>query len=165
MAARPQMSIVAVGRLREAFWKDAEAEYVKRLTAYTSKITVVEVADEPTPDDASAAQEETIREREAARLLAKIGARDYVIALDRTGRAFDSPGFAAHLERMAADGEASALTFIIGGSLGLHASLLDRANLVLSFGAFTFPHQLMRVILLEQLYRAAKIQRGEAYHK
>jgi 23S rRNA (pseudouridine1915-N3)-methyltransferase len=165
MAARQQVSIVAVGRLREKFWKDAEAEYVKRLTTYTSKITVVEVADEPTPDDASAAQEETIRERESERILAKVGPRDYVIVLDRTGKSFDSPGFAAHLERVAADGEASALSFVIGGSLGLHASVLERANLVLSFGAFTFPHQLMRVILLEQLYRAAKIQRGEAYHK
>jgi 23S rRNA (pseudouridine1915-N3)-methyltransferase len=165
MAARPQMSIVAVGRLREAFWKDAEAEYVKRLTAYTSKLNVVEVADEPTPDNASPAQEETIREREAERILAKVGARDYVTALDRTGRAFDSPGFAAYLERVTADGEASALTFVIGGSLGLHTSVLDRANLVLSFGAFTYPHQLMRIVLLEQLFRAAKIQRGEAYHK
>lgn len=165
MAARPQMSIVAVGRLREAFWKDAEAEYVKRLTAYTSKLSVIEVADEPTPDNASSAQEETIQQREAERILSKVGGRDYVIALDRTGRSFDSPGFATHLERVTADGEASSLTFVIGGSLGLHTSVLDRANLLLSFGTFTYPHQLMRVVLLEQLFRAAKIQRGEAYHK
>jgi 23S rRNA (pseudouridine1915-N3)-methyltransferase len=165
MAAKPQVKIVAVGRLRERHWLDAEAEYRKRLTSYTAKLTVAEVADEPTPDDASLAQEETIRQKEGERLLTHIGPRDYVIALDRSGRSFDSPGFAAHLDRITAEEGASTLTFIIGGSLGLNAPVLDRADLILSFGAFTYPHQLMRVILLEQFYRAAKIQRGEPYHK
>ena len=164
MAGKPQVKIVAVGRLRETFWQDAAAEYRKRLTAYTTKLTVVEVADEPTPDGASAAEEENILRREGERILAQVGAREYVIALDRNGKTLDSPAFAAHLERVGADGD-NALTFVIGGSLGLHQSVLDRAALALSFGAFTYPHQLMRVVLLEQLYRAFKILRGEAYHK
>jgi 23S rRNA (pseudouridine1915-N3)-methyltransferase len=165
MAAKYGVTIVAVGRLREKFWQDAEAEYWKRLTSYTSKLTIAEVADEPTPDAASPAQEAAIRAREGERIRAKIGERDYVIALDRAGRALDSPGLAAHLEQTAASGQASAFTFIIGGSLGLDDTTLARADLLLSFGAFTYPHQFMRVILLEQLYRAAKIQRGEPYHK
>jgi 23S rRNA (pseudouridine1915-N3)-methyltransferase len=165
MAAKPQVKIIAVGRLRERHWQDAEAEYRKRLASYTAKLTVAEVADEPTPDAASDAQEEVIRQREGDRLLAQIGQREYVIALDRSGRSFDSPGFAAHLDRVTAEESASALTFVIGGSLGLSAPVLDRANLILSFGAFTYPHQLMRVILLEQIYRTARIQRGEPYHK
>jgi 23S rRNA (pseudouridine1915-N3)-methyltransferase len=165
MAAKPQVKIVAVGRLRERHWQDAEAEYRKRLGSYTAKLTVAEVADEPTPDDAPPAQEEAIRQREGERLLVQIGQREYVIALDRSGRSFDSLGFAAHLDRITAEEGASALTFVIGGSLGLSAAVLNRADLALSFGAFTFPHQLMRVILLEQIYRAAKIQRGEPYHK
>jgi 23S rRNA (pseudouridine1915-N3)-methyltransferase len=162
--ARVQVTIIAVGRLRETFWKEAEAEYLKRLSGHTSKIAVVEVADEPTPEDASESQEETIKQKEGARILAQIGERDYVIALDRTGKIFDSLAFAAHLERLATEGN-SAFTYIIGGSLGLHTLVLSRANTCLSFGAFTFPHQLMRIILLEQLYRASKIARGENYHK
>ena len=162
---RPQITILCVGKLRERYWQDAEAEYRKRLGAYTVKWTVTEVADEPTPDDASPAQEETIRRKEGERLLAKIGERDYVIALDREGQAFDSPGFASHLEWATAENGASAFVFVIGGSLGLHQSVLDRAKLRVSFGAFTFPHQLMRVLLHEQLYRAFKILRGEPYHK
>lgn len=166
MAAKPQVTVIGVGRLREKYWQDAQAEYVKRLSGYTSRLAVVEVADEPTPDAASPAEEENIRRREAERLLAKVGERDYLIALDGTlGRTLTSPQFAAHLERAAAEGGASAFAFVIGGSLGLHESVLERADLALSFGAFTYPHQLMRVILLEQLYRAAKIQRGEPYHK
>ncbi|MES2459764.1 MAG: 23S rRNA (pseudouridine(1915)-N(3))-methyltransferase RlmH [Armatimonadota bacterium] len=166
MAAKPQVRILVVGRLRERYWQDAEAEYRKRLTSYTTRLELLEVADEPTPDDASPAQEEAIRLKEAERLLAKIGDREYVIALDGTqGKTFTSTGFAAHLEKVLAEGGQSVLTFVIGGSLGLHDTLLARANLAVSFGAFTFPHQLMRVLLLEQMYRAFKIQRGEPYHK
>lgn len=166
MAAKPQVKILAVGKLREPFWKAAQEEYTKRLTGYTSRIEVVEVADEASPDDASTAQEAAVRLREAERLLAKISERDYVIALDGThGKVFTSPAFAAHLETLAANGDASAFVFVIGGSLGLHESVRTRANLLLTFGSFTYPHQMMRVILLEQLYRASKIARGEAYHK
>lgn len=162
--ARVHVTIVAVGRLRETFWKDAEAEYLKRLSGHMSKIAVAEIPDEPTPEDASEAQEEAIRQKEGTRILAQLGERDYVIALDRTGKTFNSLTFAAHLERLATEGN-SAFAYVIGGSLGLHSSVLTRADLLLSFGAFTYPHQLMRVILLEQLYRASKISRGENYHK
>lgn len=165
MAAKLQMKIVAVGKVREAFWRDATAEYSTRLTGQTTKFGIVEVADEPTPDSSSAAQEEAIRTREGERILAQIGPREYVIALDRNGRSFDSVQFAAHLEQIASSGAASALCFVIGGSLGLSQAVLSRADLTLSFGAFTFPHQMMRVILLEQLFRAGKINRGESYHK
>jgi 23S rRNA (pseudouridine1915-N3)-methyltransferase len=151
MAARPQISIVAVGRLRETFWRDAESEYQRRLTAYTSRFSIAEVADEPTPENASAAQEEQVKAAEAERILAKIGVREYVVALDRKGRAFDSLGFASHLETLTAEQSVSAMTFVIGGSLGLHSSVLERADLLLSFGSFTFPHPLLRVVLLEQL--------------
>jgi 23S rRNA (pseudouridine1915-N3)-methyltransferase len=164
MTGKFAVTVVCVGKLREAFWKDAEAEYVKRLSAFTSRLSVVEVADEPTPENASPATEEAIRAKEAERILARLGERDYVIALDRGGATLDSPGFAARLERLASDGN-SAFAFVIGGSLGLHDTVLARAGLTLSFGAFTYPHQLMRVILLEQLYRAGKINRGENYHK
>jgi 23S rRNA (pseudouridine1915-N3)-methyltransferase len=165
MAARFALTVLAVGRLREKFWQDAEAEYKKRLGSYTTKLNVIEVSDEPTPDDASPAQEELIRRREGERLLAKIGDREYVVVLDREGRSLDSPRFAAHLERTVAEGGASSFVFVIGGSLGLHETVLSRADLHISFGAFTYPHQLMRIILLEQLYRAFKINRGEPYHK
>lgn len=166
MAAKPQVRILVVGRLRERYWQDAEAEYRKRLTSYTTRLEILEVADEPTPDDASPAQEQAIRHKEAERLLAKIGEREYVVALDGSeGKAFTSPAFASHLEKVLADGAHSVLSFVIGGSLGLHETLLVRADLTVSFGMFTFPHQLMRVLLLEQVYRAFKIQRGEPYHK
>lgn len=165
MAAKVAITLVVVGRLREKYWQEAEAEYRKRLGAYTTRINVVEVSDEPTPDDASPAQEEAIRRKEGERLLARTGERDYVIVLDRGGRTFDSPGLAAHLEKLTAEEGVSAFAFVIGGSLGLHEAVLARANLTLTFGAFTYPHQLMRVILLEQIYRAFKIQQGAPYHK
>jgi 23S rRNA (pseudouridine1915-N3)-methyltransferase len=165
MAGKPTLRIIAVGKLRERFWQDAEAEYRKRLSAYTSRLTVIEVTDEPTPDSASDAQELAIREREGERILAQMGAREHVIALDRQGRTMDSPAFAVYIERQMSEEGVSAFTYVIGGSLGLSEAVLARANMTLSFGAFTFPHQLMRVILLEQLYRAAKITRNESYHK
>jgi len=165
MSSKPAITIIAVGKLRESYWRDAEAEYRKRLGAHTTKLTIVEVADEPTPDDASAAQEETIRRREGERILAQIGDKDYAVALDLGGKTLDSVAFAAHLERATAERGASRFTFVIGGSLGLHEAVLARADLRLTFGAFTYPHQMMRIILLEQLFRAGKINRGEAYHK
>lgn len=162
-AAKPQITLLVVGKLREPFWRDAEAEYRRRLTGYTSKLVIVEVTDEPTPPDASPAQEAAVRKKEGDRLLAKIGAREHVVALDRAGQMLDSPGLAARLAL--ATNDASAFTFVIGGSLGLHEGVLGRANLRLSFGPLTFPHQIMRVLVLEQLYRAFKIQRNEPYHK
>ncbi|ASS73617.1 23S rRNA (pseudouridine(1915)-N(3))-methyltransferase RlmH [Tumebacillus algifaecis] len=157
------INLLAVGKLKEKYWTGAVDEYAKRLSSYC-KVHVVEVPDEPTPDNASAAQEEMIKKKEADKLLAKVGERDYVIALAIEGKGLTSEDFAAHLDKMALQGY-STFTFIIGGSLGLHEDVLKRANYKLSFSKFTFPHQMVRVILLEQVYRAFRIQRGEPYHK
>lgn len=157
------ITVISVGKLKEKYWVQALAEYEKRLGAY-AKVKMIEVADEPTPDNASAAQEEAIKSKEAARILAQIKERDYVVALAIEGQAYTSEAFAEVLERMAGQGYSS-FVFVIGGSLGLHSSVLQRANLKLSFSKFTFPHQMVRVILLEQIYRAFRIQRGEPYHK
>ena len=158
-----QINLLAVGKLKEKYWKGAVDEYSKRLSSYC-KVNVIEVADEPTPDNASPAQEEQIKKREADKLLSKIGDRDYVIALAIQGKNLTSEEFADHLDKMAGSGY-STFTFIIGGSLGLHETVLQRANYKLSFSKFTFPHQMVRVILMEQVYRAFRIQRGEPYHK
>ncbi|MDX1935052.1 MAG: 23S rRNA (pseudouridine(1915)-N(3))-methyltransferase RlmH [Capsulimonadales bacterium] len=165
MAGKPSFHLLAVGRLRERYWVEAQAEYRKRLSGYSSALTVTEVADESTPDNASDAQETAIRNREGDRLLAAIGPRDFIVALDRQGQRMDSPQFAAFLERKMVQDGVSAFTFVIGGSLGLSEALLSEADLTLSFGDFTFPHQMMRILLLEQLYRAARIARNEPYHK
>ncbi|WP_200757642.1 23S rRNA (pseudouridine(1915)-N(3))-methyltransferase RlmH [Effusibacillus dendaii] len=157
------LTIVAVGKMKEKYWLQAVAEYEKRLSAY-AKVRIIEVADEPTPDSASAAQEEAVREKEAGRILAQLKERDYVIALAIDGQTFSSEEWAAQMDRLAGQGNSS-FVFVIGGSLGLHASVLSRANLKLSFSKFTFPHQMMRVILLEQVYRAFRILRGGPYHK
>ena len=158
-----QINLITVGKLKEKYWTGAVEEYAKRLSSY-SKVNVYEVADEPTPDNASAAQEEGIKKKEAERILSKVGDRDYVIALVIQGKSLTSEEFAEHLDKMAGQGY-STFTFVIGGSLGLHESVVQRANYKLSFSKFTFPHQMVRVILLEQIYRAFRIQRGEPYHK
>lgn len=157
------ITVVAVGKMKEKYWVQAAAEYEKRLGAY-AKVKVVEVPDEPTPDNASPAQEEAIKAKEAARILVQIKERDYVVALAIEGQAFSSETWAEHMERITSQGYSS-LVFAIGGSLGLHSTVLQRAHLKLSFSKFTFPHQMMRVILLEQVYRAMRIIRGEPYHK
>lgn len=157
------ITVVTVGKMKEKYWTQATSEYEKRLGAY-AKIRIVEVADEPTPDNASEAQEDSIKAKEAARILAQIKERDYVMALAIDGQNFTSEAWADYLDKIAGQGYSS-FVFVIGGSLGLHSSVLARANLKLSFSKFTFPHQMMRVILLEQIYRAFRIQRGEPYHK
>lgn len=157
------ITLVTVGKLKEKYWLQAVAEYEKRLGAY-AKVRILEVADEPTPDNASEVQEETIKAKEATRILGQIKERDYVIALAIDGQAYTSEIWATQMERIVGQGY-STLVFVIGGSLGLHRSVLERANLKLSFSQFTFPHQMVRVILLEQIYRAFRIQRGEPYHK
>ncbi|MBC7806071.1 MAG: 23S rRNA (pseudouridine(1915)-N(3))-methyltransferase RlmH [Akkermansiaceae bacterium] len=160
------MKIIAVGKLREPFWKAAQEEYAKRLQSFTTRLEIIEVSDEATPDDASPAQENIGRERESERILTKITPRDYVVALDGPrGKSLTSPAFAAHLETLLASSAATGFVFVIGGSLGLHENVIGRADLLLSFGMFTYPHQMMRVILLEQLFRAGKISTGQAYHK
>jgi 23S rRNA (pseudouridine1915-N3)-methyltransferase len=163
MTGKPHIALLCVGKLKESFWKEAETEYLKRLQSYTTKITVIEIPDEPTPENASVATEMQIKEREGEKLLAKIPERAYVIALDSQGKQFDSVAFAAHLESVLLS--YSEFVFVIGGSLGLSDAMKDKAHLTISFGKFTLPHQLMRVVLLEQIFRAGKIGRGESYHK
>ncbi len=152
-----------MGKLKEKFMRDAVAEYEKRLTRYV-KLDVVEVADEKTPDGASEKEEERIREKEGERLLRQIKEDDHVVALAISGKQYDSLAFARRLDGFALCGR-SRVVFVIGGSLGLSEQVLARADEELSFSKMTFPHQLMRVILLEQIYRGYRIIRGEPYHK
>ncbi len=150
--------ILTVGKLKERYWREAEEEYRKRLLAHASCL-VEAVQDEP---DQGAA--DRIRETEAGRLLAKLRERDHVIALDSRGEKMTSQRFSEYLGLVYARGYGR-YVFVIGGSRGLASSVLERADLTLSFSDFTFPHQLMRVILLEQIYRAFRIQTGAPYHK
>lgn len=158
-----KLTILCVGKLKEKFMRDAVAEYEKRLTRYV-KLDVVEVADERTPDGASEKEEERIREKEGERLLRQIKEDDHVVALAISGKQYDSLAFARRLDGVALRGR-SRVVFVIGGSLGLSEQVLARADEELSFSKMTFPHQLMRVILLEQIYRGYRIIRGEPYHK
>ncbi len=158
-----QYTILCVGKIKEKYYTDAIAEYRKRLSRY-GKVEIIEVPDEKTPDGASDAEELQIKEVEAKRLLAKIRDNMYVIALDLKGKEEDSITFSEHLSKLMVQGN-SHIVFVIGGSLGLHDRLLCRANESLCFSKMTFPHQLMRVILLEQLYRSCRIQNHEPYHK
>ncbi|HHX74066.1 MAG TPA: 23S rRNA (pseudouridine(1915)-N(3))-methyltransferase RlmH [Firmicutes bacterium] len=156
-------AILAVGKIKEQYFQRAVDEYIKRLRPY-ARVTVREVKDEKTPDGKAEAEAAAVREREARRLETLLHPQTYLVALDRRGRQLTSPELAALLDRLATEGK-SHFTFLIGGSLGLAPLLLEKADLVLSFSELTFPHQLFRVMLLEQLYRACKINRGEPYHK
>lgn len=158
-----RITIICVGRIKEKFYRDAIEEYSKRLSKYC-KLEIIEVADEKTPDGASAAQEEQIKAKEAERILSKIREDVYVCTLEILGKKFTSEGFAGFLERTAVSGK-SHIAFVIGGSLGLHSSVCKRSDQAISFSDMTFPHQLMRVILCEQIYRAYRIVNGEPYHK
>ena len=154
MAARPQVTVLCVGKLREAFWREAVAEYVKRLGGQTSTFQLIEVEEDTRADS----------EKEGERLLARIPERGWVVACDGTGKALTSEALAAKIEQVCTDGE-SHLLFLIGGANGLSEPVRERANFLLSFGPLTLPHPLARVVLVEQLYRAFKINRGEAYHR
>lgn len=158
-----RITIVCVGKLKEKFYRDALEEYGKRLSRYC-KFDVAEVADEKTPEGAGAACEEQIKEKEAKRILAKIGENAYVCTLEIKGHKLSSEAFAEWIEKATVEGR-SEIVFVIGGSLGLHESVRKRADFALSFSDMTFPHQLMRVILGEQIYRAFRIIHGEPYHK
>lgn len=158
-----KITIVTVGKLKEKFFQDAVAEYSKRLSRYC-KLEIIQVADEKTPDGASVALEQQIKEKEGERILAQIREGSYVIVLAIDGEAPDSVALARKIEKWGVSG-ISQLVFIIGGSLGLSEAVLNRADYHLSFSKMTFPHQLMRVILLEQIYRSCRIIQGEPYHK
>ena len=156
------INIVAVGSIKEKFFKDAVSEYAKRLSRYV-KLNIIEVKDEKTPAMASALEEEKIKEVEAERILSKLP-NSYVVALTIDGKKYSSEELAKRMEKYDILSKGN-LSFIIGGSLGLHKSIIDRADEKLSFSEMTFPHQLMRVILLEQIYRAYRIRNNEPYHK
>lgn len=157
------VTIVCVGKLREKFFADAAEEYLKRLKRIMP-VSVVELPDEPEPAQPSEKLNEAVMKREGERMLAKIGQQDYVIAMCIDGKQFESPELAKKLQGLFTQGK-SHITFLIGGSLGIHPDVLKRANERMSMSKMTFPHQLARVMLLEQLFRAAKINAGERYHK
>ena len=158
-----KISVVCVGKIKESFYRQAVDEYAKRLSKYC-KFEVSEVADEKTPDKASEIMENQIKEKEAERILEKIKEDAYVFTLEIKGKRFTSEGFADCIRNVTLRGN-SHLVFVIGGSLGLHEKVLKRSDQSISFSDMTFPHQLMRVILSEQIYRAYRIINGEPYHK
>ena len=150
------IKMIAIGKLKEDYLKAAVAEYSKRLSRF-AKLTIIELPESRLADKASAKEEDKVKEVEAAAILGKIDSGEYVICLSPEGKQMDSPAFAGLIQEKALYG-VSSITFVIGGSLGL-------ADLKLSFSKMTFPHQLFRVILLEQIYRAFKINHNETYHK
>lgn len=158
-----KITILCVGKIKESFYREAVEEYAKRLSRYC-KLEIVEVADEKTPDKASETLREQIMEKEAERLLSRLEEGAYVCTLEIRGRRYTSEAFAQIIERAGLGGQ-SHIFFVIGGSLGLHEKVRKRADLAISFSDMTFPHQLMRVILCEQIYRAYRIICGEPYHK
>lgn len=158
-----KITLAVVGKIKEKYLEDAAAEYSKRLGRYC-RLEILQVADERTPEGASQAQEEQIKEKEGERLLAKIRPDAYVIALAIRGRMLDSVELSQRLEKLGVGG-VSHIVFVIGGSLGLSEAVLSRADEQLSFSKLTFPHQLMRVMLLEQIYRSFRIMGNEPYHK
>ena len=158
-----KITIISVGKVKEKFYRDAIAEFEKRLSRYC-KFQIVEVTDEKTPDKASEAEENQIKEKEAERIFSQIKEEAFVITLEIGGKKLDSVAFANLLEQKGIHG-ISHIQFVIGGSLGLHDKVIQRSNYALSFSDMTFPHQLMRVILCEQIYRAYRIISGEPYHK
>ena len=158
-----KITLITVGKIKEKYFTDAIAEYAKRLSRYC-KMEIVEVADEKTPDGVSEAIENQIKEKEGDRILAKVPDGAYVVALAIEGKQLDSEELADKMEKWNVNG-VSHLVFIIGGSLGLTPKVLNRADFKLSFSKMTFPHQLMRVILLEQIYRSFRIRNNEPYHK
>ncbi|MEC0226763.1 MULTISPECIES: 23S rRNA (pseudouridine(1915)-N(3))-methyltransferase RlmH [Paenibacillus] len=157
------IQILTVGKLKERYLVDGIAEYVKRLGPY-AKVQMIEVPDEKAPENMSPAEEQQVRAKEGERLLAKLAPDVYVVALAIDGEMWSSEQLAGSLDKLATYGR-SQVAFVIGGSLGLSGELLRRADMRLSFGRMTLPHQLMRLVLVEQIYRAMRINRGEPYHK
>lgn len=158
-----RITVVAVGKIKETYFSGAIEEYAKRLRRYC-KLEIAEVADEKTVEGASKREEALVREREGGRILARLPENAYVVALAIEGNMPDSVELSEQMERWNVAG-VSHIAFVIGGSLGLSAAVMERADYALSFSRMTFPHQLMRVILLEQLYRSFRIRNHEPYHK
>lgn len=158
-----KITVACVGKIKEKYFSDGIAEYAKRLSRYC-KLEIAEAADEKTPDHASEEENNKIKEKEGERLFKFIRDDSYVIALEINGKELDSIEFSSKLEKLGIDG-VSHIVFVIGGSLGLHEKILKRADFCMSFSNMTFPHQMMRMILLEQIYRGYRIMKGEPYHK
>lgn len=158
-----KITVITVGKIKEKYWNMAIEEYAKRLSRYC-KLEIVEVADEKTPDEAGETLEMQIKDREGQRIFDKLPENAYVIALAIEGKMLDSVELSRKMEDIAVKGM-SHIVFIIGGSLGLSPKLLKRADYLLSFSKMTFPHQMMRVVLLEQIYRSFRISNHEPYHK
>lgn len=158
-----KITLITVGKIKEKYLKDAIAEYSKRLSKYC-KLEIIEVADEKTPDNASGTVENTIRSKEAERILKYVKEDAYVITLEIQGKQLTSEELADKIDKLGVQGT-SHIILIIGGSIGLGEEVLKKSNYALSFSKMTFPHQLMRVILLEQVYRSYRIISGEPYHK
>jgi 23S rRNA (pseudouridine1915-N3)-methyltransferase len=157
------IKIIGVGKLKEKYFKDGIAEYAKRLGRFT-KFQIVEVPDEKAPESLSSSEMETVKQKEGERILSKIKDKEYVFALAIEGKERSSEEFSKELTQLATYGH-SDITFVIGGSLGLDAAVMKRSNAQISFGRFTLPHQLMRLVLTEQIYRAFMINEGSPYHK
>lgn len=157
------ITIISVGKLKERYLKEAVEEYSKRLSKYC-KLDIIEVADEKAPENMSRAEEEAVKQKEGQAILKHIKNDTYAIALAIEGKMLSSEGFSEFINGLGIKGKSN-IAFIIGGSLGLSDEVLRRADYKLSFSPMTFPHQLMRVILLEQIYRGFKIIRGEPYHR
>jgi 23S rRNA (pseudouridine1915-N3)-methyltransferase len=160
---RGHIHIVCAGKLKEKFWVAACTEYMKRMANY-AEVSITKVVEEKAPEQLSELEEIKIKEKEGQRLLAALRADDYVVALAFEGQSWSSEQLAVHIDQLTTYGKSS-LVFLIGGSLGLAESVMSRADCKLSFSKITFPHQLMWVILLKQVYRAFRIMRGHAYHK
>lgn len=158
-----KITVLTVGKIKEKYLRDAIAEYTKRLRRYC-RMNIIEVPDEKIPDQASQAMEEEIRRKEGERLLRYIEADMYVITLEIIGKMLTSEELAQRIEMLGIQGKSN-LAFVIGGSIGLGKNVLKRSDYSLSFSKMTFPHQLMRVILLEQIYRSYRIIQREPYHK
>lgn len=157
------ITVISVGKLKEKYLKEAIEEYSKRLQRYC-KISLIELQDEKTPDNASEKEELQIKAKEGEAILKGIKEGSFVIALDLKGKMISSEEFSTYIEELGVNGK-SDVVFVIGGSLGISQEVLNRANYKLCFSKMTFPHQLFRVMLLEQIYRAFRIMKNEPYHK
>jgi len=157
------ITIVCIGKLKEKYWTDAVQEYSKRLSKYCT-LSINELKEEKAPDNASAAEEMAVKEAEGKNILKQIKKDAYVIALEIQGKELTSEALSEKIGSLGIAGK-SDLVFLIGGSIGLSEEVLARADFRLSFSKMTFPHQMMRVVLLEQIYRSFKIMRNETYHK
>ena len=158
-----KITVLSVGKLKEKYWRDAVKEYEKRLSKY-AKVRVLEVADEKTKENATDVEREIIKTKEGERILKSLPKGAFVVTLEIGGASLSSEAFSKKLEQVALKGYGH-LVFVIGGSLGLSKAVMQKSDYALSFSKMTFPHQLMRVVLMEQIYRAYRISRHEPYHK